>query len=211
MLHKDDQGKMSDKLVTSLYLAVDLVDDYTDKRPMGNVSIALTNSHTTPIQNLSGYWLFLKSHDSENYNTNSSIVIKSSYYFDLVQPINLADVDPTYPVILISLIPRPNYPFPSHATLIRGMLADNKGKPISNAKISVDSTDITTTSTESGEFVLYSKDLEKKFKIKENFINNNMVVISLNIFHPDFKEKKVSARIIEGKSVSIVENLEVKH
>jgi len=208
MSHKDNdnQDKMiiSDTLITSLYLAVDLIDDYTDKRPIGHVSLTMTNSDTNPIQNPSGYWLFLKSHGSENYAGNSrSIVIKSSYYFDLLHSINLESFDdPKSPIIVISLIPRPNYPFPSHATLLRGMLTNNKGKSIPNAKISVNSTDITTVSTESGEFVLYFKDLQKTFQIKENFINHNTIDIMLKILHPNYKEKNTSTQIKIGKASS---------
>jgi hypothetical protein len=61
------------------------------------------------------------------------------------------DSDPTTKL----LKPKPSYPFPPGATLIRGKVYDSAGEAISGAKVRVRGKDVENKTTEEGEFVLY--------------------------------------------------------
>ena len=58
-------------------------------------------------------------------------------------------------VVNITLKPKPSYPFPPAATLIRGNVYDSAGEAISGAKVRVSGKDVENETTEKGEFVLY--------------------------------------------------------
>jgi hypothetical protein len=58
-------------------------------------------------------------------------------------------------VIRMLLKPKPSYPFPPGATLIRGKVYDSAGEAISGAKVRVRGKDVENKTTEEGEFVLY--------------------------------------------------------
>lgn len=59
------------------------------------------------------------------------------------------------PVVTIRLKPLPSYPFPNNATLVRGLIKDSGGNPVTKANVEVNSQDIKTESDKNGEFVLY--------------------------------------------------------
>ena len=200
-----------DVSVVSLSFAVELVDDYTNRKPIGNISMmSLDIPNCKPILNKSGYWIFLNQNNIKSNPENSSktIRVSSSYYFDVIQQINLENFDdPKNPLAVIRLIPKPNYPFLNNITLIRGLINDNNKKPIKDATIILSDNDIQTTSTEKGDFVLYFVDPLKQIT-EENFINHNTVDISLKISHPDFKEKILSSSIKSGKTTSYTITME---
>lgn len=69
----------------------------------------------------------------------------------------------------IPLKPRPTYPFPDHAILVRGSIYDSDNEPVSNAKVEVED-QIETKSDKNGEFVLYFKKIAPPVQIKINDI-----------------------------------------
>lgn len=148
----------------NISFAVWLVDDYTQKEPLGEVRITLNGEKITtlkPLKNMSGYHIFsglpestyTLSVDSEFYFSEEKIVDTSSF------------VNSKEPVVEIVLKPKPLYPFPDRATLIRGLLSPLAPDPDLFAGITVKATskstgrDIRGTPDEKGEFVLYFKEI----------------------------------------------------
>lgn len=64
------------------------------------------------------------------------------------------------PVVTIRLKPLPSYPFPNNATLVRGLIKDSGGNPVTKANVEVNSQDIKTESDKNGEFVIYFSSIE---------------------------------------------------
>lgn len=148
----------------NLSFAVWLVDDYTQKEPLGEVRITLNGEKITtlkPLKNMSGYHTFsglpegtyTLSADSEFYFSEERIVDISSF------------VNSKEPVVEIVLKPKPLYPFPDRATLIRGLLTPLAPEPDLFAGIAVKAIlkatgrEIRGTPDENGEFVLYFKEI----------------------------------------------------
>lgn len=145
----------------SLSFAVWLVDDYTQKEPLGEVRVMLNGEKITtlkPLKNMSGYHTFsvlpegayTLSVDSEFYFSEERLIDTSSF------------VNSKEPVVEILLKPRPLYPFPDRATLIRGLFA---AEPDILAGITVKATpkstgrEIRGIPDEKGEFVLYLREI----------------------------------------------------
>jgi hypothetical protein len=148
----------------NLSFAVWLVDDYTQKEPMGEVRVTLNGEKITtlkPLKNLSGYHTFsglpegtyTLSVDSEFYFSKERIVDTSSF------------VNSKEPVVEIVLKPKPLYPFPDRATLIRGLLVTLVPETYLFAGITVKATSKSTGQEirgipdEKGEFVLYFREI----------------------------------------------------
>jgi len=204
MMKKNNNNDILDLSITSLLFAVELVDDYTNQKPIGPTNIITLNPlDSKPFLNKSGFWVFLKSNnDLLNYEPAKTIKINSTYYFDVIKKITLDNFDdPKNPVITIRLIPKPVYPFSNNITLIRGLITDFNKKPIKDTKITVSNIHIKTTTTEKGEFVLYFA-YPHKLISEENFINHNTVDIMLKVLHSNFKEKNFSISIKPSKVVS---------
>ena len=210
MTKNNHYGILDVSITSPLSFAVELVDNYTNQKPLGTTNIIMMDEpDSKPVLNKSGYWLFLKPNNTNPNHNNKTIKVISSYYFDVVQQVNFDSFDdPKYPVVSIQLIPRPSYPFPSNLTMLRGMIRDVNKKPIEDAVIAVSDTDIRTRSTEKGEFVLYFIDSLKEFISKENFINHNIIRITLKISHPNFKDKIASIEIQNRKTTSLTIILE---
>ena len=88
----------------------------------------------------------------------------------------------------IFLKPLPSYPFPSHATLVRGSVSNED--PVVNAEIDVVGTTIQTRTYERGEFVIYFKGVEDKKEITIEIKKNR-------------DTKTVDETIEEGKTTNI--------
>lgn len=148
----------------NLSFAVWLVDDYTQKEPLGEVRVTLNGEKITtlkPLKNRSGYHIFsglpegtyTLSVDSEFYFSEERIVDTSSF------------VNSKEPVVEIVLKPKPLYPFPGRATLIRGLLALLAPEPDLLAGITVKAIlkstglEIRGIPDEKGEFVLYFREI----------------------------------------------------
>ncbi len=73
------------------------------------------------------------------------------------------------PVVAILLKPKPSYPFPKYATLVRGSLIDSNKNPVADVAPKVASQNMETKSDKNGEFVLYFNDVN--FKAVKNPIS----------------------------------------
>jgi len=64
-------------------------------------------------------------------------------------------------IVGINLKPLPSYPFPDHATLIRGLILNSEEDPVEEAQVKVVDYDIETTSAKNGEFALYINEMDE--------------------------------------------------
>jgi len=183
---------------TRLSLAVSVVDDYTDRQVAGDVELALAEKRA--LVNPSGYYLFLDVADG-----NYTLKVQADYYFSQEQDVTLPLSGE--PVIELTLKPTPAYPFPRGATLIRGIIRDTDGKPVSGATAEVIGKEIENKTTEEGEFVLYFKNLTEddiiKIGRKRYVRRNNSRRLMAKASHPDYRSKIKRTEVEEGKTVSL--------
>src|SRR5574337_81514 len=106
-----------DVKITNLSLAVWLIDDFTKKEPIGHIKVELKEKDGEAVRNLSGYYLF-----NDLAAGNYTVSVESDVYFAEEKVVNMPLPDPKNPVVEIVLKPRPAYPFPDNATLVRGLV-----------------------------------------------------------------------------------------
>ncbi len=142
----------------NLSFAVWPVDDYTQKEPIGKVRVRLKEGNIKAVKNLSGYHTFSGLPDS-----TYTLSVEPELYFPEERVVDTSSYSGSKePVIEILLRPRPLYPFPDRATLLRGILAAENGLPAgitikATAKEPSKVTDMEVRGIpdEKGEFVLY--------------------------------------------------------
>lgn len=152
----------------SLSFAVWLVDDYTQKEPLGEVMVRLKDAdpaNIKAVKNLSGYYIFPNLIEGEY-----ALRVESELYFSEERVVDTRSLAGSKePVVQIVLKPKPLYPFPDRATLIRGMLASGPGLPAGiTVKAISNSVDLKTQGViqgipdERGEFILYFREAKGK-------------------------------------------------
>ncbi len=171
-----------EKITTKLTFALWLEDDYTREAPLGHIRLSLKDRTVKPRKNLNGYYCFTDLPHGEY-----EISIESEYYHAKKERINTAELNPKNPVKKIILVPNATYPFPAHATLVRGLLKDTE--PVKDAEIKVTGHEIRTRTNSKGEFVLYFKGIKsEKLTIK---------------FTKEDKSKRVEVTVKEGETTSL--------
>lgn len=183
-----------------------LIDVFTGLSPWGRVNIYLNGSRIDAPRNQSGYHLFLNLPLS---NPDGSAVayrleVQSDLYVTQVQEnIRPREMDRLNPVLSLSLTPLPSYPFPAGSTLIRGMVQDQTGHPIAGAVAEIRNSTIRNTTTVSGEFVLYfrqiSPDDVEIVGGKRLMAVNNSTNLRIRASHPDFRSKTIDIQAEEGR------------
>ncbi|MCF6155893.1 MAG: hypothetical protein E3K36_11715 [Candidatus Brocadia sp.] len=169
-----------DVISTNLSLAVRLTDDYTEKEAIGYIKVTLEEGDVKAVRNLSGYYLF-----NDLAAGNYTVSVESDVYFAEEKVVSVPLPDTRNPVVEIILKPVPPYPFPSNATLVRGLVSN--ANPVVNADVKVLGKTIETKTDERGEFVLYFKGIKK-----EN------ITIEIN---KDGNTKSINTTIEEGKTI----------
>lgn len=148
----------------SLSFAVWLVDDYTEKKPLGKVRVSLKEENVKVVKNLSGYYTF-----SNLPKGKYTLSVESELYFPVEMLVDTSSFSGSKePVIEIFLKPRAMYPFPESATLLRGMLTSKPGffeEVTIKATLMTTGQEIQEIPDEKGEFVLYFKALKGKADI----------------------------------------------
>lgn len=225
MITSDSEyGFLDSSIVTNLSFAIFPYDDFTNTRPIGHVEVVSIRDNGAGssnlreekggykgIQNSSGFYLFLDIAYDKHL-----IVIKSDRYFEVNKTIDLSQLrsqDPSFvknPVIPITLLPNPSYPFSTYTTLIRGTVktlgtsnTDAVQTPVSSAKVRIDKKvgetsnerEVSCATNEKGDYVLYFKDLSDRDilprtenGVKKKFINfEGGFDFKLIIEHPDYK------------------------
>ncbi len=148
----------------SLSFAVWLVDDYTQKEPLGEVRVMLNGEKITTVKalkNLSGYHIF-----SGLPEGTYTLSVESVFYFSEERIVDTSSfVNSKEPVVEIVLKPKPLYPFPDRITLIRGLLDPLVPEPDLLAGITIKAISKSTgreilgIPDEKGEFVLYFREI----------------------------------------------------
>ncbi|NTU41459.1 MAG: hypothetical protein HGA78_00085 [Nitrospirales bacterium] len=144
-----------DVMSTTLSLALWLVDGFSKAAPVGGIRVKLKEIDRRAFQNLYGYYLFTNL-PSGIY----TIVIESDFYFDEESGIDISTLDPKSPVQEIILQPKPVYPFPANATIVRGVVKTGAAL-VSDAGVKVPSKSIETKTDENGEFALWFKGVKQ--------------------------------------------------
>lgn len=179
---------LEDVISTSLSLTIWLTDDFTKQEPIGNIEVILKERNIRAAKSLKGYYLFTDLADG-----NYTIGFNSDLYFPKEISVNTSLLDPKSPVVEIVLIPRPAYPFPENATLLRGSVLSTysfaKGPLVSAEIEEAGKIREETMTDERGEFVLYFDGIE-----------NKDIVIRIKKYNDT---KTVGATIKEGKTVSM--------
>lgn len=171
MITLDEYVILIDRKITiRLSLAIALIDEYTGKQPIGYIRVFIKGKNLEAAKNRSGYYLFDHLPDAK------FIRVESEFYFEREIAVKSSDLNPQNPVMSITIKPKPCYPFPAGATLIRGMVQDSKGNSVSGAKVEVKGKKVSNRTTVKGEFVLYFKALTEEEIIVKNskrFVKGN--------------------------------------
>lgn len=146
-----------DAVITRLSLAVWLKDDYTKKEPVGRIKVMIGKGNTEAVKNLSGYYIF-----TDLAAGQYPLSYESDFYFSKEVPVNTSLLNPKNPVVEVVLKPGPSYPFPAHATLIRGLILKPNKEPVAKADVKAVEAMTETESDDRGEFVLYFNGLKNK-------------------------------------------------
>lgn len=187
-----------ERSITTLSLAVSLADDYTGRQPIGEIK--LTIDEKEGMRNLIGYYLFL-----DLLAGDYQVKTQTQYYFD--QEVDITLPLPGEPVTNLTLKPNPSYPFSGGATLVRGMVWDTDGKPVSGATATIKGKGVENETTEKGEFILYFKGLRERDIIKVNgkryVRRDNSRKLQLQVTHPGYQKKTVIIEVEEGKATFV--------
>lgn len=107
-------------LSPSLSFAVWLIDDSTKKEPLGEIRVTLNGENIASVKavkNLSGYYTF-----SSLPEGKYTLSVESEIYLSHEESVEIPFSPSKEPVIPVTLMPRPSYPFPDRATFLRYML-----------------------------------------------------------------------------------------
>lgn len=151
------------KFTLILSFAVSLIDEFAAEQPIGDTRVFIKDRNLKSIKNRSGYHVFFNLPD-EKFN----VCVESENYFEEEISVKLSDFNRLNPAKTITLKPKPSYPFPPGATLIRGMVKDSNGNFVSGAKVEVIGMKISNKTTAKGEFVLYFNVLTEEEIIMKN-------------------------------------------
>lgn len=148
---------MTEVIKSKVSLVLQLEDSFSGERPFGKIDVSINYEAPRVVQNLSGHFVFLDLEEGEY-----RVRVKSRYYFTAFVPVNLSELDPRQPLIKVSLIPGPDYPFPAGTTLIRGRVKDNDENWVTGASVYVVGKEFQAKTDRRGEFVLYFKNLTEE-------------------------------------------------
>lgn len=144
---------IADVMTSNLAFAILLIDEYTQEGPVGRVEVRLKDGGPKAIKNLSGYYLF-----TDLAPGVYTVSVESDHYSEAEKAVDTSILDLKNPVVQIVQKPNSHYPFPSGATLLRGVVTN--GSPVAGAEVSVTGKTITTNTDERGEFVLHFKGIK---------------------------------------------------
>lgn len=135
----------------SLELAVKPVDGVTG-RPFGrDASVSVDGVHVEPVLNPSDYWLYFAEDVSLAGDSVEVTVEAGRQYVDATYEVPIPDDGPGVEVLHVP--PNGEYVFGPDATLLVGEV-ERGGQPVSDARVSLERTDLETRTDPDGEFVL---------------------------------------------------------
>lgn len=173
---------IGDVLTAELTFAVRLIDEFTSDLPTGGVHVTIEGQRAKPARNLSGYHVI-----TDLPAGTYTVRVESDFYLPAEEIVDTTLLPPKTPVAGITLKPNARYPFPGHATLLRGVVTN--GAPVSGALVSVTGKTMTSMTDEQGEFVLFFKGIKTE-------------AITI-VIQKGGDTKSTGATIEEGKTVSM--------
>lgn len=207
LLRVDEPDRPSDRrppLLVRLSLVVRVSDPLTALgQPQGALRITLNPGGRAPVYNLSGEACFLDL-PAGAY----TLLIAGEYYGRLEQPVTLPLPDPMHPVHTVVLQPLPAYPFPAGTTVLRGMVQEAPGMPVTEARVRVLTTGPSTRTTERGEFALCWPPLAAEQRLTERANGTLRRLLrdarggaqhQIEITHPTYRRRRMTVpAIVEG-------------
>jgi hypothetical protein len=173
---------------------------------IGKVRVSLAEAEQQAIRNLSGYYVF-----TDLKNGHYTIQVTSDHYFDEAREVDLLQNsdDPRQADLVTGIVlkPLPSYPFPPGTTLVKGMIKNEQGQPISGAMVVGRGAQSWTT--ERGEFVLYFTPLTGDDITTINgttFLTgskDNLVILKITHPHLDYRKESRVVKVEEGRTNSV--------
>lgn len=114
-----------ERKLTSVSLAIQLLDDYTAGEALGRVSVTI-DGNRAPVRNPSGYYVF-----TDLPAATHDLTVEAEFY--LPETVAVPSGPPHDLVKRITLVPNDAYPFSSAATLIRGVVSGVGNEPLADA------------------------------------------------------------------------------
>jgi hypothetical protein len=163
--------------------------------------------------NPSGNFLFLNIPDGIY-----TLRVEAEHYLDQELVLSLPASPPEHPLVTIFLQPRPSYPFPTGATLIRGLVRDAVDNPVAEARVEIVGRNIVNHSLQNGEFVLYFAALREQDVIRVNrqtFVKGNgdqneptsppppTTLITVRATHPSYGTVTTTTEVQEGTTAFV--------
>lgn len=190
----------------TLSLAVQLVDIFSDGRPAGRPRVSIEGVNVAPIENRSGYLLFLDLDPDPASGPITVSVDGGEYYSDESLDVALSTLQretPLSPAITIELTPSTAYKFPAGTTLLRGHVRDSEGTGVTGAKLSIRGLDCSTETERDGEFVLFIEDVSPSTVTKAD--GKRLVTVdsenpTIEVSHPTAGSNAEQVAIEEGKT-----------
>ncbi len=191
--------KMSDELtavnvgerVTTLLLAVKLLDTVTGDPPTGNPRVRLGRSDAKPIVKPNGYYLFL-AHEPIDDSIRVNVDAGERYQNESIE-VDLSARDPRDP-LEIELSPTASYEFPTGTTAVRGHILDGDGCQMDGAHVSTRNLERAIETDETGEFALF---FGRSSEITAERTDDGVRVVSVDGEYPtiEVRESEASDRL----------------
>lgn len=122
---------MSIKLGAEVSLVVYLIDDYTGRGASDEKTVPVLEVwHKKPVRKPDGGFVFTGLPGGEH-----RLTVRSEIYLDEEMTVRMGELDPGNPVVYLTLKPRPSYPFPGGATLVRTAVRGPGGLPAPHAEV----------------------------------------------------------------------------
>lgn len=149
---------------TKLAFAVSVTDQFTGETPVGQLIVRVKDDdQRKPVKNPSGYYCFTDLPPGKYTVVVEPNQVTADWYFPEETVFEVKAQPPVVlnPVVEITLKPKPTYPFPGNATLVRAVVRTSNKEPVADAAVTVRERSEQAQTDANGEFVLYFKFKEK--------------------------------------------------
>lgn len=112
-------------------LVIWLIDSFTSGPPQGaGVSVTVDGLLQQPLRKANGMFVFQRVPPG-----TYRVRVQAGIYFSEVLDVSTECLDPMHPVVPVSLLPTPAYPFDYDATLVRAALRDEADRPLAGVEV----------------------------------------------------------------------------
>ncbi len=141
-----------EKNVSNISLVFLPLDDFDSHKPiLEQVEVYLEGVWQTPLYHPEGYIIYMDLPQG-NYH-----VTAGGKYYNLYETftVDTSTFHPLSDVIQVHMKPRPDYPFPDSATLLRGVVTNDAGTPLEGVRVEVTNPPDMALTDSSGAFVFF--------------------------------------------------------